>query len=357
MNPFISFCLYVAARVFVQYLKSRPKDEQIKASLTFLLTAMQAVKRKNPLTESFLIQLGVDLEGAGIDTTSFQRTPWASREAPKCPLEAGGGRPTYGDNGLATFTDPMRGTHDAAFNTQRGGTYGLATDQISGAFGASLNQRFELPNRQRGSPQSFQMDTSPDASNGSATGSGTGSGTGSYSNDQRTPNSSNTGYTPPSASLDPAIFTSAETVNGNNTFAGNVGDFDLSSFSSTTQQQPQQQQQLSSSDWPSLAHASGLLSFDSDEARQQQASAALTNAANTTTGTTMGFVPEAEAGQGEENSMLNTTMGIGMGMSDAEWSAMMESMAFTPGDGSAGVWDLGTGQGAREVGAGAESSR
>ncbi|KAI9794688.1 MAG: hypothetical protein M1833_007404 [Piccolia ochrophora] len=67
MNPFISFCLYVAARVFVQYLKSRRDDDQVRGSLHFLLTAMQAIKRKNPLTESFLVQLDVDLEGAGMD--------------------------------------------------------------------------------------------------------------------------------------------------------------------------------------------------------------------------------------------------------------------------------------------------
>lgn len=56
------FCLYVAARVFVQYLKSRPDDSQTADSLRFLLSAMNALKRKNPLTESFLVQLDVDLE-------------------------------------------------------------------------------------------------------------------------------------------------------------------------------------------------------------------------------------------------------------------------------------------------------
>ena len=65
MNPFISFCLYVAARVFVQYLKSRPDESQAADSLRFLLTAMSALKRRNPLTESFLVQLDVDLEALG----------------------------------------------------------------------------------------------------------------------------------------------------------------------------------------------------------------------------------------------------------------------------------------------------
>jgi hypothetical protein len=67
MNPFLAFCLYVAARVFIQYLKFRPKDEQMVSSLQFLLAAMHALKRKNPLTESFLVQLDVDLEGMNID--------------------------------------------------------------------------------------------------------------------------------------------------------------------------------------------------------------------------------------------------------------------------------------------------
>ena len=65
MNPFISFCLYVAARVFVQLLKGKPKESQAIDTLRFLLTAMSALKRRNPLTESFLVQLDVDLEALG----------------------------------------------------------------------------------------------------------------------------------------------------------------------------------------------------------------------------------------------------------------------------------------------------
>lgn len=62
MNPFLSFCLYVSSRVFVQYLKSKPDDSQSADSLRFLLAAMNELKRRNPLTESFLVQLDVDLE-------------------------------------------------------------------------------------------------------------------------------------------------------------------------------------------------------------------------------------------------------------------------------------------------------
>ncbi|KAK2799664.1 hypothetical protein FQN51_006796 [Onygenales sp. PD_10] len=67
INPFLAFCLYVACRVFLQYLKSRPEDESVRSSLQFLLAAMNAIKHRNPLTESFLMQLDADLEGSGLD--------------------------------------------------------------------------------------------------------------------------------------------------------------------------------------------------------------------------------------------------------------------------------------------------
>ncbi|ROV91821.1 hypothetical protein VSDG_06465 [Cytospora chrysosperma] len=66
MNPFISFCIYVAARVFVQYLKTRPRDQQMRCSLQFLLQAMQALRRKSPLAQSFLNQLNADIESAAV---------------------------------------------------------------------------------------------------------------------------------------------------------------------------------------------------------------------------------------------------------------------------------------------------
>ena len=63
----MAFCLYVASRVFVQFLKKSPDDQEIRASLEFLLTAMSALRRKNPLTESFMVQLNLDIEGSGLD--------------------------------------------------------------------------------------------------------------------------------------------------------------------------------------------------------------------------------------------------------------------------------------------------
>ncbi|KAI0111560.1 fungal-specific transcription factor domain-containing protein [Daldinia grandis] len=98
MNPFISFCLYVAARVFVQYLKSRPDDSQTADSLRFLLAAMNALKRKNPLTESFLVQLDVDLEALGTRIpklkSAFPRSadsPGSGVKLPKMPYQKNGG--------------------------------------------------------------------------------------------------------------------------------------------------------------------------------------------------------------------------------------------------------------------------
>lgn len=76
MNPFIAFCLYVAARVFVQYLKSHRDDASVMSSLEFLLSALQALKPKNPLSGSFLVQLDVDLEASGLRSPSRSTGPY-----------------------------------------------------------------------------------------------------------------------------------------------------------------------------------------------------------------------------------------------------------------------------------------
>lgn len=68
MNPFLSFCVYVAARIFVQYLKWRPDDPMVQSSLQFVLSALRALKNKNPLTETFLVQLDVDAKGMGFQS-------------------------------------------------------------------------------------------------------------------------------------------------------------------------------------------------------------------------------------------------------------------------------------------------
>lgn len=56
----------------MQYLKSRPEDEQTADSLRFLLTAMNALKARNPLTESFLVQLDVDLISLRMRNSKFK---------------------------------------------------------------------------------------------------------------------------------------------------------------------------------------------------------------------------------------------------------------------------------------------
>ncbi|PYH99122.1 hypothetical protein BO71DRAFT_314722 [Aspergillus ellipticus CBS 707.79] len=77
MNPFMSFCVYLAARVFIQYLKFRPSDSAARSSLRFAFSALHALKVKNPLAGSFILQLNLDIEGSafgdGLDskTTCF----------------------------------------------------------------------------------------------------------------------------------------------------------------------------------------------------------------------------------------------------------------------------------------------
>ena len=63
----MAFCLYVAARVFVQSLKRKPQDQEMYSHLNLLLAAMRTLQRKNHLTESFLVQLNLDMESSGLD--------------------------------------------------------------------------------------------------------------------------------------------------------------------------------------------------------------------------------------------------------------------------------------------------
>lgn len=73
----MAFCLYVAGRVFVQYLRARPNDQQSASSFHFLLSAMHALKKRNPLNESFLAQLELDMEGAGLGNPYNDDSPQA----------------------------------------------------------------------------------------------------------------------------------------------------------------------------------------------------------------------------------------------------------------------------------------
>ena len=53
----------------MQYLKSRPDDTVVQSSLQFIVSALNALKNKNPLTETFLVQLDVDTEGMSLHGT------------------------------------------------------------------------------------------------------------------------------------------------------------------------------------------------------------------------------------------------------------------------------------------------
>ncbi|KAI6793114.1 hypothetical protein KC332_g17052 [Hortaea werneckii] len=149
MNPFMSFCLYVAARVFVQYLKPRPDDVQVRSSLQFLLQAMNAIKRKNPLTESFLVQLDVDMEAAGLGSARPRNDRSTSNRGPGYPQTHqtmksthDGCGPTYGDQGLSKYADP---NSDAAA--------GSRSNAAQEAFGYgsqdSTSPPFQLPDRRK----------------------------------------------------------------------------------------------------------------------------------------------------------------------------------------------------------------
>ncbi|KAE8151866.1 fungal-specific transcription factor domain-containing protein [Aspergillus avenaceus] len=88
MNPFMSYSVYIAARVFVQYLKSRPDDTAARSSLQFVFSALDALKANNPLTESFLVQLDVDIEGTPFQnirpTKKTTKTPEEDKEKGSC---------------------------------------------------------------------------------------------------------------------------------------------------------------------------------------------------------------------------------------------------------------------------------
>lgn len=261
MNPFISFCLYVAARVFVQYLKSRPKDNQVRMSLHFLLTAMHALKRKNPLTGSFLVQLDVDLEAAGLEDSRALRQQMTNPSQyvdrmpgpVQCNLAVGqdgelGGPPAYGDQGLAVYNQPdARNVFDIPILSTGSCPYTHETpDPSFSSFVFNDSNQFEVTSREQRTPGSMHtlndttqnrsptnlyrdMDTSPDESGGSG--------------EQHTPNSlqnnsshtSNTAYSPPNAQDQQHYQTArAQHPSQSTTYDNNLNFFDPNDPSFTT---------------------------------------------------------------------------------------------------------------------------
>lgn len=221
MNPFISFCVYVAARVFVQYLKTRPKDQQMNSSLQFLLQAMQALRRKNPLTESFLVQLDLDLESAGVlglqQKPYFNPSPKGPAEIPvntdamKCsPLfdiresqSATAAINTFGNPGLTAHSAPQQPVGNSPGPPFHVANTNLRMDVEPAVYPFVPSQnspRMDLPQRHKSSHGHIQrydqvqtdseMDTSPDTSADQPTPS-------SANSQSRQGSSSNTTFTPP----------------------------------------------------------------------------------------------------------------------------------------------------------------
>ncbi len=96
----MAFCLYVASRVFIHILKKSPQEAEVRSSLEFLLAAMQQFRKVNPLSESFLIQLGLDSEGTGIeylaqDPAHVPAQKWSSM-SPTAKLEVIVSLPYFG---------------------------------------------------------------------------------------------------------------------------------------------------------------------------------------------------------------------------------------------------------------------
>ena len=79
MNPFMAFCVYVAARVFIQYLKFRPNDSAARSSLQFAFSSLQALKDKNPLAESFIAQLDLDIGGTAFGDVRENKACFTAR--------------------------------------------------------------------------------------------------------------------------------------------------------------------------------------------------------------------------------------------------------------------------------------
>ncbi|WPG99587.1 Hypothetical protein R9X50_00240500 [Acrodontium crateriforme] len=336
LNPFISFCLYVAARVFVQYLKSRPKDAQIKSSLQFLLSAMHAIKRKNPLTESFLVQLDVDLEGAGLEDSAALRATIPKSDIPSrasgCPMEefmgfepinktasykdaapvrgefpgrvflaqtgiAASGPPTYGDRGLAAFSEPNQPADAFGYTV---------TEMDEFMVDNTNNSQFELPTRQRTpggsnvyrSPQSNNniqdMGMSPDSnSNGDMRTNGSMSQQNAYSS-----HTSHTGYSPQNTTPDMNKHSGGGTVTHDanivNNMFGAAADSNNAAFNTDFD----------------------MAEFVANAGDAQHNEFALPQDWNST-----GMTPNSGAGGGVSGSING--MGEMMGMTDADWSRVV----------------------------------
>ena len=336
---------------------------------------MHAIKRKNPLTESFLVQLDVDLEGAGLDSTSELRASVplgsqrstafaASQGCPNTAVRDGDAGPsarppTYGDVGLAAYNDPNAATSipvttDAPVKGSTFGAYSVPglRGQSNGleGFQPPGNAQFELQNRQQRSPGSQQssgisprpynpdMDTSPDGSGG---------------NDRPTPNSSthsqhNYSSHTSNSTHSPPIMQQPDMTNHGMTTAANLfdqstdanatftTDFDMHNFAHPQSNPDQNSQQ------PGFVMWDGDLPADMHTGFTPGPSSGFTPGLTPT----MGFTP-GESGAVNEVGGMNagdaTAMGDSMnGWSEADFNDFMASMNTSGGggqEGGGGGWD------------------
>ncbi|OQO12224.1 hypothetical protein B0A48_02865 [Cryoendolithus antarcticus] len=359
MNPFISFCLYVAARVFVQYLKSRPKDGNVLTSLRFLLAAMHAIKRKNPLTESFLVQLDVDLESAGLEDSASLRAsmPKQSRAPDKTPgcvqthlaMEelACGGRPTYGDTGLAVYNQPdAERVPKIAIVPRHVDPFTYSPQELNPHFAdfqpVSTQGQYDLPNREQRTPGSMHtindsaantntyrsppnfngdMDTSPDGSGGENQSPGSLQHTSSHT--------SHTGYSPSMQDPKPTQQQYQQQTNGSSQVPQQQT---YSSFPQTTQRPYDpldfSQMPIDYSSFPSNSASTTFSLPPSNTAYTMPATWNSSSSTGFTPGPSTGFTPNAGG------------MGDLPVLSEAEWSAMLEqpfeweTTGFVAGEGN-----------------------
>ncbi|KAH0556350.1 hypothetical protein GP486_005727 [Trichoglossum hirsutum] len=185
-----------------RYLKSRPEDDQGKSSLQFLLRAMEALKRKNPLTSSFLVQLDVDIQNCGLERRPSDNLFGSESEEPNTRINIGQSQCSFGN--LYQQPPPEQPSHAQQTSAQEsyhspGGSGGILD---TGTYFPPTENLINLVNRGKppgdtgvqdgmhGIPSpTATMDTSPD--------SGLPRGSRSTSN-QDTPNS---GFTPPLESV------------------------------------------------------------------------------------------------------------------------------------------------------------
>ena len=345
MNPFISFCLYVAARVFVQYLKSRPKDNQVRTSLQFLLSAMHAIKRRNRLTESFLVQLDVDLEAAGLEDArmlrqSMPKPPTTTDRTHGCATmglnatdPASACRNTaYGDTGLAVYNNPDAShvplipvtagiTNPYEFSNQ------TTSDPSFSSFMPNDRNQFDVATREQRSPGSLHtindsnqyrspanlttdMDTSPD---GSGSGSGGGGQLTPGSQQNNSSHTSNTAYSPHNAQSIPQSHHHQQQQHPQPQQASQQSQFYNNSATHNPQFFNPNDPAFATSNFDTSYLAAAATSFDTSQQQQQPNLEYTTSQIWEMSGSDTGLTP---GGPGADI----------MNMSDVDWNQMMEGL-------------------------------